>query len=132
MRNRGAGTMSSVQRADPESKAADSSDGGGPRRRQRMSGQYLEALALPLAWVAVIVVFGALRPHTFLTSANLSSILASQAVLVVVTLGLIVPLTAGDYDLSVASVVLLSAMLIAILNVNHGWPIGLAILAGVG
>jgi ribose transport system permease protein len=101
------------------------------RRRPRPSGQTLEALALPIAWVAVVIVFGILKPETFLTSANLSSILASQAVLVVVTLALIIPLTAGDYDLSVASVVGLSAMLVAILNVNLGWPVGLALLAAL-
>jgi ribose transport system permease protein len=80
-------------------------------------------------------VFGILKPNTFLTQANFSSILASQAVLVVVTLGLVLVLTGGDYDLSVASVVGLSSMLIAILNVNHHWPIGwcilVALLAGV-
>ena len=104
----------------------------GPRQRarRRMSGQ-LEAMALPIAWLVVIILFGILRPDTFLTTANASSILASQAVLVVVTLGLIIPLTAGDYDLSVASVVGLSAMLLAILNVNHGWPVGWAVVAAL-
>ena len=45
-----------------------------------------------------------------------------------VSLALVIVLTAGDYDLSVASVVGLSANLIAILNVNHGFPVGVAIL----
>jgi ribose transport system permease protein len=102
------------------------------QRRRLLSGKSLEALALPMAWLAVIVIFGILRPETFLTTSNFSSILASQAVLVVVTLGLVVVLTGGDYDLSVAAVVGLSAMLIAILNVNHGVPIGLAILIALG
>jgi ribose transport system permease protein len=96
--------------------------------RRWLNGKVLEACALPIAWVVVIVVFGILKPNTFLTQANLSSILASQAVLVVVTLGLVIVLTGGDYDLSVASVVGLSSMLIAILNVNHHVPIGWAIL----
>jgi ribose transport system permease protein len=52
-------------------------------------------------------------------------------VLVAVTLGLLVPLTAGDYDLSVASVLGLSAMLVAVLNVERGLPIGLAIVVAV-
>lgn len=104
------------------------SPASGARQRPRLlNGKVLEALALPIAWLAVIVLFGILRPDTFLTTANMSSILASQAVLVVVTLALVVVLTCGDYDLSVASVVGLSGMLIAILNVNHGVPIGLAI-----
>ena len=88
-------------------------------------------LALPAALGAVVVLFGALEPDTFLTTANLQSILASQAVLVVLTLGLLFPLTAGDYDLSVASVLTLSAMTVALLDVEHGWPVGWAILAAV-
>lgn len=79
-----------------------------------VNGKSLEASALPIAWVLVIVLFGILKPATFLTTANASSILASQAVLVVVTLGLVVVLSGGDYDLSVASVVGLSGMIIAI------------------
>jgi ribose transport system permease protein len=94
-----------------------------------------ERFGLVIAWTAVIVVFGAIRPDTFLSWANFSTILGSQAVLVVVTLGLIIPLTAGDYDLSIASVLTLSAMLVAVLNVWVGIPIGfavpLALAAGV-
>ena len=97
-----------------------------------LTSQLLEAIALPLALLALIIIFGFLRPETFLSGANLSSILASKAILVVVALGLIIPLTAGDYDLSVASVVLLSAMLIAILNATMDVPIVLAILIAIG
>ncbi len=97
----------------------------------RITGRTAEAAALPIAWLVVSVVFGYLRPDTFLSTANFASILASQAVLVVVTLGLIIPLTAGDYDLSVASVVSFSAIIVAILNVNLGWPVGLAILVAI-
>jgi ribose transport system permease protein len=37
-------------------------------------------------------------------------------------------MTSGDFDLSVAANLTLSAMVLSILNVNYGWPIGLAIL----
>jgi ribose transport system permease protein len=84
--------------------------------------------ALPAVWGLVVVLFGALEPDTFLTEANFQGIFGSQAVLVVLTLGLILPLTAGDYDLSVASVLSLSAMVVALLNAEHGWPVGWAIL----
>ncbi|MGH2743737.1 MAG: ABC transporter permease [Thermoleophilaceae bacterium] len=87
-----------------------------------------QRLGLPAAWVLVIVLFGALEPDTFLTTANLQSILGSQAVLVVLTLGLLFPLTAGDYDLSVASTLTLAAMIVALLNGQHGWPVLTAIL----
>ena len=97
------------------------------RRRARRSAAALatplERYALLVVWVATCVVFGILRPDTFLTTANFSTIFGSQAVLVVLTLGLLIPLTAGDYDLSVAATMTLAAMMVAILNVNHGWSI---------
>ena len=90
-----------------------------------------ERYGLIVTWIAVIAGFGIARPDTFLSWANFSTILGSQAVLVVVTLGLIIPLTAGDYDLSIASVLTLSAMLVGVLNVNFGWSIEAAVVAAL-
>jgi ribose transport system permease protein len=101
------------------------------RRRQFVVDQ-LERFGLLIAWAALIVVFGSVRPEAFLSWANFATILGSQAVLVVATLGLIIPLTAGDFDLSVASVLTLASMTLAVLNVNLGIPIELAILAALG
>jgi ribose transport system permease protein len=86
-----------------------------------------ERFGLLVAWVAVIALFGVLSPGYYLTWINFSSMFSSQAVLVVLTLGLIIPLTAGDFDLSVASVMVLSTMTIAVFNALHGWPVGAAI-----
>lgn len=90
-----------------------------------------ERYGLLLAWLVVIVFFGILRPNTFLTWMNFSTIFGSQAILVVLTLGLIVPLTAGDYDLSIAGNLTLSAMTIAVLNVFFHWPILLCVFAAL-
>ena len=97
------------------------------RQGQRALVDWIERLGLFIAWAATVAVFGALQPQTFLTWANFSTIFGSQAVLVVLTLGLIIPLTAGDYDLSIASVLTLSSMTVAVLNVNHGVPIAAAV-----
>ena len=59
------------------------------RARSRNAGAVVERFALLGAWALVIVVFGILRPDTFLTSANFSTIFGSQAVLVVLTLALL-------------------------------------------
>jgi ribose transport system permease protein len=83
---------------------------------------------LVAVWILVIAVFGLLKPESFLTSGNFSTIFGSQAVLVVLTLGLIIPMTTGDFDLSIAFNLTLCSMVIAVLNVNHHVPIGLAIL----
>jgi ribose transport system permease protein len=93
--------------------------------------QFAGRFGLLIAWVGVIVLFGAIEPDTFLTTANFQTILGSQTVLVFVALGLLLPLTTGDYDLSVAAVLTLSAMVVALLNAERGWPVGLAILVAL-
>ena len=90
-----------------------------------------ERFVLLGVWVVLIIFFVIAVPDTFPTAANLSSMLGSQAVLLILTLGLIIPLRAGDYDLSVASVFSLSAVTVASLNVNLGVPVGWAALIAV-
>jgi len=98
----------------------------------RPSNQELaQRYALVFAWALVILLFSILETDLFPTVTNFSSIFGSQAVLVILTLGLIIPLTVGDYDLSIASVLTLGAMVTAIMNVDYGWPIGFAILAAI-
>lgn len=99
-----------------------------PRKRSRA---WLEALALPFAWLVIIVLFSALAPQTFPTWTNVSSLLASQAVLVVITLALIIPLTTGDFDLSVAAVAGLSAVVAAQLNAVMDYPLWVALIAAI-
>ncbi|MQY31274.1 ABC transporter permease [Nocardia aurantia] len=95
----------------------------GTARLRRELGPLLEKYALVLALIAVVVVFSVLRPQVYATTGNLQNILGSQAVLLILALGLIVPLTAGEFDLSAVSSMSLAAMLVAVLNVQHGWPL---------
>ncbi len=83
----------------------------------------LERFGLVFVWLAFIALFGSVRPDTFLTWSNFSTIFGSEAVLVIVTLGLIIPLTAGDFDLSIAQVLTLVSMATAILNARLGVPL---------
>jgi ribose transport system permease protein len=96
------------------------------------SGGRLRGIAAKYAVVIVllllVVVFSALRPSTFFTAANAQAILANQAVLVVLALGLTVALAAGEFDLSGAAVVGFSASVLAHLTSVNDWPVGLAIL----
>lgn len=91
--------------------------------RQNDLTYQLERFGLVFVWLAFIALFGALRPDTFLTWSNFSTIFGSEAVLVLVTLGLIIPLTAGDFDLSIAQVLTLVSMATAILNARLGVPL---------
>ncbi|MGA9320281.1 MAG: ABC transporter permease [Xanthobacteraceae bacterium] len=92
---------------------------------------WLERFALVLVWAAIIAVFGMLRPESFLTWSNFSTILGSQAVIVIIALGLVVPLTSGDYDLSIASNLTLAGTVLALLNASWGVPIAWSILAAL-
>lgn len=94
-----------------------------------------ERFALIGVWLILIIFFTVTVGDTFFTLANLSNMLGSQAVLLVLALGLIIPLRANIYDLSMASVMTLSAVIVASGYVLYGWPLWmaviLALLAGV-
>ncbi|WP_428926364.1 ABC transporter permease [Marinibacterium sp. SX1] len=93
--------------------------------------QLAERYALVLALLVLFFVFAAILPDRFFTWPNVSTMLGSQAVLVFLSLALIVPLTSGDFDLSIAATLTLSAMTIAVLNVRMDVPVGLAMLAAL-
>jgi ribose transport system permease protein len=98
---------------------------------QSAFADWFERLALLLVWAATIALFGYLRPDSFLTWSNFATILGSQSVIVVIAFGLIIALTAGDYDLSIASNLTFAATVLAVLNVNHGLSIGVSIVAAL-
>lgn len=103
----------------------------GKPSRAKPSGAGFQRFALLAVWAAVALSFVILKPDTFATTANVQIIFGSQAVLLIIALAVILPLTAGEFDLSVASVLSLAAMLVAFLNVNAGWPIWAALLAAM-
>jgi ribose transport system permease protein len=106
-----------------------------PPRRMSRGFDLGERFALPLVWLAVIAIFGILRPSEFLSVSNFATIFGTQTPIALVTLAIIVPCMVGEYDLSSASILTLSSMIIAVLNVKHGWgivpAIGVALVVGV-
>ncbi|NKQ51755.1 ABC transporter permease [Amycolatopsis sp. K13G38] len=103
-------------------------------RRGRRTGKKQaepERFALLGVWVVLIIAFSLIVPDTFPTTANVSNMLASQVVLLILAIGLLYPLRAGDYDLSVASTLNLSTVVVAVLNAQHGWGIWLAVLVAI-
>ncbi|HKG39261.1 MAG TPA: ABC transporter permease [Conexibacter sp.] len=101
--------------------AEQSATGAGERLRRTLA-----AAGAPIVLIALIVVFSLLRPETFPTTANLTTILSTQSILVILALGTLVPLIAGDFDLSIGFVMGFAAMESALLTV-HGMAIPLAI-----
>ena len=104
-----------------------------PNPRRRSSRLSLDKYALLIVFAAMIAGFGIDMPSTFFSVGNLSDILGSQAVLFILAMAVLLPTLMGDFvDLSLGSSAGLSAMTLAVLNVNHGVPIVWACLAGVG
>jgi ribose transport system permease protein len=97
----------------------------------RQKAREPERFALIGVWIALILFFVLVIPDTFPTLANLSNMLGSQAVLLILALGLIIPLRAGDYDLSIGSVLAMSAVTVAALNVNYGWSVWAAAIVAI-
>jgi ribose transport system permease protein len=92
----------------------------------------LERYAIVIVLVAMIVAFGVDIPSTFLSIGNLSNILGSQAVLFILVMAVLLPTIMGDFvDLSLGSSLGLSAMVLAVLNVQHHTNVLVACLAGI-
>lgn len=109
-----------------------------PAPEPRLS-RHLRELAsnqgLLVVLVALLLGFSLALPDTFPTLANARNILGSQAVILMVALAVTLPLRAGDFDLSVSAVMAMSASVIAVLCVQHQWPllyaVPVALLAGL-
>lgn len=105
---------------------------GGPNRggQSRVRGiAYRYSLLFVL--LLLVVIFSILLPTTFGTFANLRTITGTQAVLMIVALGLTFPLAAGEFDLSFGGVLGLSSTVVAVLTVNLGWELLPALVVSV-
>jgi ribose transport system permease protein len=125
----------SVRTAESETEKRDRVAAAGLASAARRKGQsranFIQRWALIGVWIVLIAVFGVIEPESFLSPQNAQSLLGSQAVLLLLTFGLMLPLTTGDYDLSIGGVMSLSAMLIAVLNAQHHWPVAAAVVVAV-
>jgi ribose transport system permease protein len=70
-------------------------------------------------------------PNTWLTWLTHRSVLNQNAILIVVALGLLVPLSAGVFDLSIAAVISASAVTVSWGLVEAGWSVPVAIAAAL-
>lgn len=84
-----------------------------------------------LVWIVAFAFFAIARPETFLTTSNLTSMLSSQASLLLLSLAVLPVLAAGEIDLSVAGVMTISGTVVGELNSVHHVNIGLSILVGL-
>jgi ribose transport system permease protein len=101
---------------------------GAPEWLHNIASRY----ALIVVWALMALWFYVQLPDTFPTHATFSSIFGSQQVLVFLAMSAMVTLVVGEFDLSVASVMGLTATTIPVLAGVHGMNIWLACLIGMG
>jgi ribose transport system permease protein len=98
-------------------------------RRVRARRARLGGLAIPGILVAEIILFSIISTD-FATSTNFRLLISGQATVVFLGIAATIPLRAGDFDLSIAAVMLFSACTVPLLAA-HGWPLGLACLVAL-
>jgi ribose transport system permease protein len=74
----------------------------------------------------LIILFSILIPDQFGTLANLRTTISSQSVLAILALAVLVPLIAGEFDVSLAMVFTTAMLVAAILVADHGWSLAMA------
>ncbi|MBB4660620.1 ABC transporter permease [Conexibacter arvalis] len=110
------------------------------RSRRRAVGPIVERFGLVWALLALIAFFS-LWPTTsdsFLTTDNLRTLFANEAVVAIAALGALLPFVAGQFDLTIGAIAMLSSMIVAAIVTETGVPLVAAVpiavvaCAGVG
>jgi ribose transport system permease protein len=92
-------------------------------------GRVASRNALLVVLILLVVVFSILLPDTFPTAFNFRTILSEKSVVALLALAVLVPLSAGHYDLSVGNLLGLVHILVIGLQVKNAvpWPAAIAI-----
>ncbi|MBB5754835.1 ABC transporter permease subunit [Prosthecomicrobium pneumaticum] len=92
-------------------------------------GHLLSHHALLIILVALVIAFSLIRPNTFPTALTFRGIVDTKSVVVLVSLGIMLPLTTNQFDLSAGYIIALTNSLVVGLMINAGLPWPVAILA---
>ena len=87
--------------------------------------EFIERYALVVLFVLTLVFFSvwSKTSTTFPTCANIKNVLSSQAVIGILAMAIIIPLTCGEFDFSVGSIAGLTQVLCAGFMTRLGWPV---------
>jgi ribose transport system permease protein len=91
---------------------------------ERFSGLYL--------WALFIIVFAIWVPDLFLTSSTLHILAAGQSVPAILAVAVLVPLAAGQFDLSVGATANLSTIIAIEMQTKYHWGMWSAIMLAIG
>jgi ribose transport system permease protein len=101
-------------------------------RAARLKAFGWSRVTMLFVWLGVIVLFSVMLPDTFATSSNARIILSNEAISAVVALGLLLPLAAGAYDLSIGGIMSVSIAVLGTLMAKADWSPVAAAVAAVG
>ncbi len=98
-----------------------------PLRRRSNLGRFSSRYAIVGVWILMTLFFLAMAPQTFGQAAIYQNIFGSQQALVFVTMGALCTFIVGEFDLSIASIMGLSATIVPVLVVLGGMPLAPAV-----
>ena len=120
-----------VTSAGPAGRTAPAGPTGSGRQLPGWLDEVVHRFAVVGVWAMMFLVYAALEPHKILQTATLQSIFGSQQALVFLALGALCTLVVGEFDLSIASVMGISATVVAVLATQQHVNVALASLIGV-
>jgi ribose transport system permease protein len=92
-------------------------------------GRWLPVYGLVILAVFLALLFSVLLPNTFPTLLNLRSIISDKAIILILSLGVMIPMSAGRIDLTVGYGIVLWHILAISLQTMFGVPWPLAVLS---
>jgi ribose transport system permease protein len=97
-------------------------------------GRLLPVYGLVILAVFLAVLFSVLLPNTFPTLLNLRSIVSDKAIILILSLGVMIPMSAGRIDLTVGYGIVLWHILAISLQTMFGvpWPLAVLIVLALG
>lgn len=93
------------------------------------AGHLLGSYGLLALTALLFLAFSLALPDTFPTLANVSAILSNQSIPAILALGAMIPITTGNFDLSIGYGLGLAHVLVLHLIIDVGWPWPAACLA---
>ena len=110
--------------------SAQASRGAGRARASELGSRY----GLVIIMFLVIALFSVMLPETYFTVLNFLTIAANQATILMLALAIVLPLIAGEFDLSVAATFGFCQLVIAGFIIRNGlpWEVALLLTLGIG
>jgi len=125
---KGGGTMDLTD----ESRTGESVTTAQPRRGASRARTFAARYAVVGVWLVMIAAYGVAEPGLFLRGPTFQTIFGSQQPVVFLSMALLCTIAVGEFvDLSVPAVFGLSATLLPVLVVNHGWNVWAASAAAI-